>query len=100
LIEEEVVLEHSIGISFVTTWASHRCCSVFGFWNKKLKETFVFGMSKLYYGNRCHIIIGFISLDGWMDFGGWSPARLLHAGLNSGLMCIISLLEEVHRKLF
>jgi hypothetical protein len=23
----------------------------------------------------------------WMDFGGWSPARLLHAGLNSGLMC-------------
>jgi hypothetical protein len=24
---------------------------------------------------------------GWMDFGGWSPARLLHAGLNSGLMC-------------
>jgi hypothetical protein len=22
-----------------------------------------------------------------MDFGGWSPARLLHAGLNSGLMC-------------
>jgi hypothetical protein len=22
-----------------------------------------------------------------LDFGGWSPARLLHAGLNSGLMC-------------
>jgi hypothetical protein len=27
------------------------------------------------------------SLGLWMDFGGWSPARLLHAGLNSGLMC-------------
>jgi hypothetical protein len=24
---------------------------------------------------------------GWMDFGGWSLARLLHAGLKSGLMC-------------
>jgi hypothetical protein len=22
-----------------------------------------------------------------MDFGGWSPDRLLHAGLNTGLMC-------------
>jgi hypothetical protein len=26
-------------------------------------------------------------MDGWMDFGGWSPERLLHAGLNTGLMC-------------
>jgi hypothetical protein len=25
-------------------------------------------------------------MDGWMDFGGWSPVRLLHTGLNSGLM--------------
>jgi hypothetical protein len=22
-----------------------------------------------------------VSLDGWVDFGGWCPARLLHAGL-------------------
>jgi hypothetical protein len=37
-------------------------------------------------------------MDGWMDFGGWSPARLLHAGLNSGLMCNPG--REVRRKDF
>jgi hypothetical protein len=35
---------------------------------------------------------------GWMDFGGWSPARLLHVGLNSGLMCNPG--REVMRKDF
>jgi hypothetical protein len=39
-----------------------------------------------------------IALDGWMDFGGWSPVRLLHAGLNSGLMCNPG--REVRRKDF
>jgi hypothetical protein len=40
-------------------------------------------------------------MDGWMDFGGWRvefPARLLHAGLNSGLMCNSG--REVRRKDF
>jgi hypothetical protein len=37
-------------------------------------------------------------LDGWMDFGGWSLSRLLHAGLNSGLMCNPG--REVRRKDF
>jgi hypothetical protein len=34
-----------------------------------------------------HPFFGCIFVYGWMDFRGWSPARLLHAGLNSGLMC-------------
>jgi hypothetical protein len=38
------------------------------------------------------------TLDGWMDFGGWSLSRLLHAGLNSGLMCSPG--REVRRKDF
>ena len=25
--------------------------------------------------------------DGWMEFGGWTREQLLHAGLDSGLMC-------------
>jgi hypothetical protein len=37
-------------------------------------------------------------MDGWVDFGGWSPARLPHAGLNSGLMCNPG--REVRRKDF
>jgi hypothetical protein len=34
----------------------------------------------------------------WMDFGGWSPERLLHAGLNTGLMCNLHGKEELELK--
>jgi hypothetical protein len=47
--------------------------------------SFVFFLAKLQFLSNFMASKG--QKYGWMDFGGWSPDRLLHAGLNTGLMC-------------
>jgi hypothetical protein len=68
-------------------------------WSMQKKERGWLGLGKVK-GNTLEMlsVYLFVSLLGWMDFGGWSPARLLHAGLNSGLMCNPG--REVRRKDF